>query len=71
MRVFPAHCRPARGARRRVVLQKIFWPQLVELESHLLPQYLVSSESFCNTTWETIKVFTALEYPPAVSLSYD
>ena len=33
----------------RLVLQKIFWPQLAELKSHLLPQYLVWDESFCNT----------------------
>lgn len=33
-----------------VVLQKIFWLQLVVLKSQRLPQYLVWSESFCNTT---------------------
>ncbi len=33
-----------------VVLQKIFWLQLVGLKSLVLPQYLVWSESFCNTT---------------------
>ncbi len=33
-----------------VVLQKIFWPQLVVLDSLRLPQYLVCAEIFCNTT---------------------
>ncbi|HYG09353.1 MAG TPA: hypothetical protein VD835_05220 [Pyrinomonadaceae bacterium] len=38
-----------------VVLQKIFWLQLVELKSQQLPQYLVQSESFCNTTERTLE----------------
>ena len=32
---------PTLEARKRLVLQKIFWSQLVVLKSHLLPQYLV------------------------------
>jgi hypothetical protein len=32
----------------KVVLQKIFWPQLIVAKSLSLPQYLVWTEIFCN-----------------------
>jgi len=42
-----------RFAVSRVVLQKIFWPQLVEEQEALVPQYLVGYETFCNTPGAT------------------
>ena len=35
---------------RLVVLQKIFWPQLVVLSGTSRAQHIVRSEIFCNTT---------------------